>query len=134
MDSSQSFEQVAGSSVKAEQLEKEIKDLESQREQTRKTLEASIQRAFDFKEIKKVDKQLQDATKRSVELSKAVPSDKVRKEQGEVKAKIQELQKKRQELQDRFGSPLPIIERLIKQEEQQLLKIQAGEIKDLPSD
>ncbi|MFM7366756.1 MAG: hypothetical protein ACKO2Z_02900, partial [Sphaerospermopsis kisseleviana] len=99
----------------------------------KKTLEASIQRAFDFKEIKKVDKQLQDATKRSVEFSKAVPSDKIRKEQGEVKAKIQEFQKKRQELQDRFGSPLPIIERLIKQEEQQLLKIQAGEIKDLPS-
>ena len=111
-----------------DKLQKEIQDLEAQKNNKSNAIKASIQRAFDFKEIKNVDKQLEVATKRSVELNKALPSDKVRKEQGDVKQLIQQLYKKREDLVNSFGSPLPILERLLKQEEEYKQKLISGAV------
>ena len=111
-----------------DKLQKEIQDLEAQKNNKSNAIKASIQRAFDFKEIKNVDKQLEAATKRSVELNKALPSDKVRKEQGDVKQLIQQLYKKREDLVNSFGSPLPILERLLKQEEEYKQKLISGAV------
>jgi muramidase (phage lysozyme)/beta-lactamase class A len=109
-------------------VENELKVLEAQKKNQPNLIKASIQRAFDFREIKNIDKQLEAATKRSVELGKALPSDKVRKEQGEVKQLIQQLYKKREDLVNSFGSTLPILERMLKQEEEYKQKLQLGAV------
>jgi tape measure domain-containing protein len=120
-----------GSDAGTIKLEDELKVLEAQKKNQQKLIKASVQRAFNFQEIKDVDKQLINATKKGVELSKALPSDKVRKEQGEVKQLIQQLYKRRQELVDSFGSPLPILENQLKKLEKYKEQLTLGEVEGI---
>jgi len=120
-----------GSDAGTIKLEDELKVLEAQKKNQQKLIKASVQRAFNFQEIKNVDKQLINATKKGVELSKALPSDKVRKEQGEVKQLIQQLYKRRQELVDSFGSPLPILEKQLKNLEKYKEQLTLGEVEGI---
>ncbi len=122
------------SDLGTKQLEDDINALKEQKKNQQKIINASVQRAFSFEEIKKINKKLADATKKSVELDKALPSDKVRTEQGAIKLVIQQLYKQRQELVDSFGSPLPMLEKQLRLTEERKQKLRMGEVEGVPID
>ncbi|MFZ9728393.1 MAG: tape measure protein, partial [Candidatus Nanopelagicaceae bacterium] len=117
-----------GSDLGTKQLEDDLNALKEQKKNQEKIIKASVQRAFSFEEIKEINKKLAAATKKSVELDKALPSDKVRTEQGAIKLVIQQLYKQRQELVDSFSSPLPILEKQLRLAEEYKQKLRMGEV------